>query len=113
MDNNLEMTLLFDLYGDLLTEKQRTCFDLYYNQDLSLAEIAASEGISRQGVHDSISRSEAALRNFEAALGVLHRERLKQQALDRITAAVSQLPDDPATRQTAEEIMLAVNSLKE
>ena len=55
------MSLLFDTYGALLTEKQQTYFDLYYNQDLSLAEIAEQEGISRQGVHDAISRSEALL----------------------------------------------------
>ena len=57
------MSLLFDTYGALLTEKQQTYFDLYYNQDLSLAEIAEQEGISRQGVHDAISRSEALLRS--------------------------------------------------
>ena len=44
------MTLLFDYYGELLTEKQKTCFDLYYNQDLSLSEIAEEAGITRQGV---------------------------------------------------------------
>ena len=44
------MTLLFDYYGELLTEKQKTCFDLYYNQDLSLSEIAEEAGVTRQGV---------------------------------------------------------------
>ena len=57
----LEMTLLLDYYGELLTEKQKTCFDLYYNQDLSLGEIAEEAGISRQGVHDSLARAEAVL----------------------------------------------------
>ena len=48
----LQMSLLFDYYGELLSEKQRVCFDLYYNQDLSLSEIASELGITRQGVHD-------------------------------------------------------------
>ena len=61
----LEWTLLFDCYGEMLTEKQQTCFDLHYNQDLSLGEIAEELGISRQGVHDTLVRTEAALRSME------------------------------------------------
>lgn len=52
----LTMALLYDYYGELLTEKQRTCFDLYYNQDLSLSEIAEDLGVTRQGVHDTLAR---------------------------------------------------------
>ena len=58
----LQMSLLLDYYGELLSQKQRTCFDLYYNQDLSLSEIAAELGVSRQGVHELLSRAESALR---------------------------------------------------
>ena len=54
----LEMTLLFDYYGDLLTERQKLCFDMRYNQDLSLSEIAAELNVSRQGVYDNLSRAE-------------------------------------------------------
>ena len=61
----LEMTLLFDYYGDLLTERQRSCVDMRYNQDLSLSEIAEELGVSRQGVYDNLSRAEALLRNME------------------------------------------------
>ena len=53
------MTMLFDFYGDILTPRQRELFDLYYNEDLSLAEIAENCGISRQGVRDVIVRAEA------------------------------------------------------
>ena len=53
----LEMSLLFDFYGETLTEKQRELFDLYYNEDLSLSEIAEHAGITRQGVRDSIKRT--------------------------------------------------------
>ena len=68
-DETVWRTMLFDFYGDLLTDKQREYYDLHYNQDLSLAEIAASSGISRQGVWDNIRRADAALRDTEARLG--------------------------------------------
>ena len=62
----LTMTLLYDYYGELLTEKQRGLFDLYYNQDYSLSEIASAAGISRQGVHDMIKRGNHTLEEYEA-----------------------------------------------
>ena len=65
----LEMTLLFDYYGELLTERQRMCFDLRHNQDLSLGEIAEELHVSRQGVYDNLSRAEAMLRNMEEKTG--------------------------------------------
>ena len=79
------MSLLLDYYGALLTEKQKTYFDLYYNQDLSLGEIAEQEGISRQGVHDTISRTEAILRGMEEATGCLR----QAEALRRLCAGQS------------------------
>ena len=51
------MTMLLDFYGEILTQRQREFFDLYYNEDLSLAEIAENYGISRQGVRDAIVRA--------------------------------------------------------
>ena len=72
-DKTLEMTMLFDFFGDLLTEKQREYFDLYYNDDLSLSEIAEMSGISRQGVRDNLLRAEAALREMEEKTGVVRR----------------------------------------
>lgn len=69
----LEMCLLFDVYGDMLTEKQRELFDLYYNEDLSLAEIAEHAGISRQGVRDGIVRAEHTLTELESKLSLAAR----------------------------------------
>lgn len=69
----LEMSLLFDFYGETLTDKQRELFDLYYNEDLSLSEIAEHAGITRQGVRDSIKRAEHALGEMEDKLGLVAR----------------------------------------
>ena len=69
----LEMCLLFDFYGEMLTEKQKEMFDLYYNEDLSLAEISEHVGITRQGVRDSIVRAEHTLRDMEQRMGLVAR----------------------------------------
>ena len=80
----LEMSLLFDFYGETLTEKQRELFDLYYNEDLSLAEIAEHAGITRQGVRDSIKRAEGTLLEMEERLGLARRFQEIQKALTLI-----------------------------
>ena len=67
------MALLFDFYGDVLTDRQKEFYDLYYNEDLSLGEIAENYGITRQGVRDSIVRAEHALRDMEQRLGLVAR----------------------------------------
>ena len=66
---NLEISFLLDFYGDVLTERQREVMEQYYNDDLSLAEIADNFGITRQGVRDSIKRAEGILLDLEARLG--------------------------------------------
>jgi len=70
-DTTLNNTMLFDFFGDLLTEKQREYFDLYHNEDLSLFEIAESAGITRQGVYDIISRAEKSLIDIEEKTGII------------------------------------------
>ena len=75
MGKNMEISLLLDFYGDMLTEKQRDMVDYYYNEDLSLSEIAENEGITRQGVRDSIKRAEAQMLDMEERLGLARRFR--------------------------------------
>lgn len=65
MDKNIEMTMLYDIYGKLLTTKQQQIFEEYYLYNLSLREIAENRKISYQGVRDSIKSSESMLKNFE------------------------------------------------
>ena len=109
----LQMSLLFDYYGELLSQKQRVCFDLYYNQDLSLSEIAAELGITRQGVHDSLSRAEAALGEFERVTGCIARDRRTAKALDKIAGVCRRLQSIPEAREAAQEILAAGASIKE
>ena len=74
MENEpLYKTMLFDFFGELLTEKQREYFDLYHNEDLSLSEIDEKAGISRQGVYDIITRAEKSLIEMERKTGVVQR----------------------------------------
>ena len=67
------MALLYDFYGDVLTERQKEFYDLYYNEDLSLAEIAENNGITRQGVRDVIVRAEGILTDLEDKTGLIKR----------------------------------------
>ena len=73
MPKNMEFSLLFDFYGDMLTEKQRHVIALYYENDLSLAEIAEDQQITRQGVRDSIKRAEAQMLEMEERLHLKER----------------------------------------
>lgn len=81
---NLEISVLLDFYGEMLTEKQRDVVELYYNEDLSLSEIAAHSQITRQGVRDSIKRAEGILLDLEERLGLAKRFRRIQEGLDLI-----------------------------
>ncbi len=88
MAKNMKVALLLDFYGDLLTEKQRNSLDFYYNDDLSLGEIAANLGISRQGVRDNIKRAEAVLFQMEDKLGLAEKFSEIRQRLVSVRKAV-------------------------
>ncbi len=97
-ETTLAMTMLLDFYGELLTEKQRRYFALYYNEDLSLSEIAENEGISRQSVWDSLRRSEATLREMEEKTGLIRRFQEQNKRIAEIQSALrtlaKRLPED-------------------
>lgn len=81
MGKDLYVCALLDVYGGFLSEKQRMIADHYYNEDLSLAEIAENEGITRQGVGDLIKRAESQLRAWERQYGYCEKFlKLKQSA---------------------------------
>ena len=111
----IDMILLYDYYGDLLTDRQKECFELRYYQDLSLGEIGEELGISRQGVHDNLSRAEALLRNMEAKTGCAGRDQLCRKAAGSILESARQLlsMEDPVVSALAERIISAAQGLEE
>ena len=113
-DKTLEMTMLFDFFGDLLTEKQREYFDLYYNDDLSLAEIAEQTDISRQGVRDVIFRAENILREYEKKTGIVSRFMQMQADISAVEDAVDHIVDisDGDIKETAQNVKLKLQDLK-
>ena len=105
--DSLEMVLLFDYYGELLTDRQKMCLDMHYNQDLSLGEIAAELSISRQAVYDNLSRAEALLKNMEEKTGCVSRDRALRKAMQSIAQKAETLISHPDSRvsQVAGEIL--------
>ena len=111
----LEMSLLYDYYGGLLTGKQRQCFDLRYNQDLSLGEIAQTLGVSRQAVCDNLTRTEALLRKLEENIGCVGRDLKNRKTLQSILNAAKRLEDypDEMVSRLAEQIIAAAQGFEE
>lgn len=98
MDDTVLHTLLFDFYGDLLTGKQREYYDLHYNSDLSLFEIAEMNGTSRQAVWDVIRRAEQTLRDIEAKTGLIARAARQRASLEKAVRAAEALPESAQKR---------------
>ena len=111
----LEMTLLLDYYGGMLTDKQRDCFDMRYNQDLSLGEIGEALGVSRQAVCDNLTRTEALLRRMEENIGCVRRDLITRKAVQEILDAAAALGGsyDPTVPPLARRIAAAAQALKE
>ncbi len=112
-EGRLMQSMLLDFYGELLTEKQRECYDLHYNEDLSLSEIAEQAGISRQGVWDNIRRAEAALREIEEKTGLIRRFTELRRGLEGLRELLEELrPEtDGRARELSDRAANAVEAL--
>lgn len=116
MEKNVEISLLLDFYRPLLTGQQQQAVDLYYNEDLSLSEIADQIGITRQGVRDLVKRSEIQLYKFESELNLYKRFTSLENGLDEIIRTgkkISAEAKEPGIREMAEKICSTANDLKE
>ena len=98
------MALLYDFYGDMLTDRQKEFYDLYYNEDLSLSEIAENYSISRQGVRDVIVRAEATLTELEDKTGIIRRFHVMQDQLKELLSDVDAIAQRNARQYQDDEI---------
>lgn len=102
MTKDLNINILMDFYGQLLSERQYEMMDMYYNQDLSLGEIAEEVGISRQGVRDLVKRAERQLVEFEEKLGLVDRFSGITENIEEMNSIIGKLPDTPETNRLKE-----------
>ena len=108
------MALLYDFYGDMLTDRQKEFYDLYYNEDLSLAEIAENYGITRQGVRDVIVRAEGVLTELEDKTGIIRRFHKMQEQFAQIADAldgICQLNEDRYQDDALEGLCAQIRSV--
>ena len=96
MSKDLNMSLLLDFYGEVLSEPQREAMDLFYNGDLSLSEIAEIAGITRQGVRDRLVKSEQIIRGLEEKLGLVAKFEQARHHIASIRALGEQTELSPA-----------------
>jgi predicted DNA-binding protein YlxM (UPF0122 family) len=102
------MAMLFDFYGDVLTDRQKEFYDLYYNEDLSLGEIAENYNITRQGVRDVIVRAEATLTELEDKTGLIKRFHAMRKQLQEVKDDAQRMVELAAHRDDAELEVLAL-----
>lgn len=118
MAKNMEVPLLYDYYGDMLTDKQRDMIEQYYHQDLSLSEIAENAGISRQGVRDSVKRAELQLFEMESRLGLVAKMKSVNASLEAISRYADTVYnravaiDDQEIKDNTGHLMLLVEKLQ-
>ncbi len=91
MEKNVKISILLDIYGKMLTEKQYSLLDDYYNNDLSLSEIAENEEITRQAVRDNLKKGENNLFEYEEKLGFMKKTLEQEEKVDEILAEIEKL----------------------
>ncbi len=110
------MALLFDFYGEMLTPRQKEFYDLYYNEDLSLTEIAENYDMSRQGVRDAIVRAQATLEELEEKTGIVKRFQEQKRQLEEIESlaqAARSASGDPTVNDYLRRIQELAAQLKQ
>jgi len=103
--------MLFDFYGKLLTKKQQEMLALYYEQDLSLGEIAEEFEVSRQAIHDIIKRSEKILEDYEEKLGLVVKFNAEQDKINKMLQLIDNVEISPDTAQSLKRLVLKIQEI--
>ena len=111
MDKNVRICLLFSFYRNMLTKRQIDCVDLYYNEDLSLAEISELLGITRQGVRDNIKRAENTMNDTEERLGLVSKFLGISEKLAKIDDIIREIEKSPNVRYLSDDIKHKINDI--
>ena len=109
-EKDMKISFLLDFYGEVLSERKRTVLEYYYNDDLSLSEIAQDIGISRQGVRDLIKKAEEELHFYEEKLGLAERFRNTQQCAERLLSLLERNGADGEVQRVAKELAETVRA---
>jgi hypothetical protein len=101
MEKNVKVSLLCQIYGKLLTDKQFNVLNDYYNNDYSLSEIAENYSITRQAVRDNIMKGEAKLFEYEEKLGIMKRTLNQEQQIEKILSEISKIQTTSSDKKIA------------
>ena len=112
-EKNLNISLLLDFYGDILTERQNEMLDMYYNEDLSLAEIAEKFSISRQGVRSVLKKGETILIDMEEKLKLADRFSKMLDKSSEIAAELEIINQNINNNDISTRLLSLINEIKE
>ena len=110
-ENSIVISVLLETYGKLLTEKQYNLLDDYYNNDLSLAEIAENENITRQAVRDNLKKGENKLFEYEEKLGIMKKTLLQEEKIAAILSQITKISNKATDKEVAKVLEDVKNKL--
>ena len=111
VEDSIEISMLLEIYGSLLTEKQYNLLNDYYNNDLSLAEIAENEEITRQAVRDNLKKGERKLFDYEEKLSIMKKNRMQEEQIANILSEINNLTENSTDTEIASVLEDVKNKL--
>ncbi|MGM9531790.1 YlxM family DNA-binding protein [Intestinibacter sp.] len=113
IEKMVEIGLLFEQYKELLTDKQREMVSLYYEEDYSLGEISENLGVSRQGVYDTLKRSEKILREYESKLHLVSKAKDQEKFLKSIGEKIIDIKEDLLHNRDCADLIPKLENIEE